>query len=131
MNGLINSERVKEISYFIFKSTRKQDNLFASIIFLKREYDYDMKLLRKDYVLDNKNIREIHDFNTGLSYLIEKDYKKCTVLTINENDDNFNEDAFIENGKIQMRTPLGYFSFDVKDWQYVGAVKLFKTFKTK
>ncbi|XP_064626252.1 uncharacterized protein LOC135486967 [Lineus longissimus] len=93
-------------------------------------YDYSKQLIRLDYrtyekgVTENNNpITEIHDFNTGVSYSIDKVQDKCTISSISSSSaDNTFDPSQVDADNalvITMKDPMQLFYLTL-DYNYIG-----------
>ena len=80
-------------------------------------YDYDEQIFRTDNSVYNSLVTEIHDFNTGLNFRIDKKSGNCSIQKI----DGSREDAEVdENGYVIMRNPKHFFDFSTHNYQFTG-----------
>ncbi|KAL3868291.1 hypothetical protein ACJMK2_041117 [Sinanodonta woodiana] len=94
-------------------------------------YDEDYKLFRKDYrplsaydpTYTTNPLTEIHDFNTGVRYIIDNLMGNCTILPLlnSSSDSMTNMTARKVNGTyvVEMKTPRQYFNID-NSFTYAG-----------
>ncbi|XP_061170485.1 uncharacterized protein LOC133179822 [Saccostrea echinata] len=62
------------------------------------------------------DLREIHDFNTGVAYIIDTMYGNCTVQPIKQTFDT----RFVDKNHLRIRNAQEFFYFDVIQYTYEG-----------
>jgi len=94
----------------------------------REEYDFKTHIARIDYTpMPSQNtvamkygtnpITEVHDFNTGVAYIMDPMIGNCTVTTISA----LGFDAAQDNpGVVRMRNPKEFFYFDGTQFTYEG-----------
>jgi hypothetical protein len=70
---------------------------------------------------------EVHDFATGLNYVIEKVNRNCEVKPLTAGLDSIQ----FKGNEIKMKDPQAFFDLNDSDFQYVGKVKKIKEFFNK
>lgn len=88
-------------------------------------YDAEKKLFRMDYVEPEEGapgynkgpLTQIHDFNSGVAYLVYKNRGSCDMFPI----DQIGEDTVsLNSGKVRMKTSKEFFGFNKKNFIYEG-----------
>ncbi|XP_071479678.1 uncharacterized protein [Diadema antillarum] len=96
--------------------------------FTREHYSYKAKLVAYMYQPWGKDqngttIREVHDFNAGLSYKINYDTEKCSVGPIPVH--SFFRDAESLDGKhVSLRSPYSFILHDNSNWIYEGSTTI-------
>ncbi|XP_048750693.1 uncharacterized protein LOC125662497 [Ostrea edulis] len=94
------------------------------VSFMKEYYSFMEKLVMYYYrplPSDNSpfgtsDLREIHDFNTGVAYIIDTMYGNCTAQPIQQTFDT----RFVDKNHLRMRNAKEFFYFDVINYTYEG-----------
>ena len=73
-----------------------------------------------DYDNDNSITNEVHDFSTGLNYVMKPFTGKCEVKDIPRG-----SDTSIYANDIKLRDPQEFFELDDTNPQYIGRVRYF------
>jgi hypothetical protein len=69
----------------------------------------------------NESVSEIHDFNQGVRYIINKNKEECINITTLESD-SFDSISVNKSNFVRIRTALEMFHFDKVNYQYHGTV---------
>ncbi|XP_046544825.1 uncharacterized protein LOC124255033 isoform X2 [Haliotis rubra] len=88
-------------------------------------YDYNLQLVRWDHRPTHKDnhyntldaITEIHDFNTGVAYVIYKDFPRCNIFPIQNNTWDATRNA--STSSLRLKQPEEMFSLD-SSYAYSG-----------
>ncbi|CAF0782421.1 unnamed protein product [Brachionus calyciflorus] len=88
----------------------------GKIDYLREDYDYNYKLFRFDYDKANQAFSEIHDFTTGLNYIINRKTGECKIDILKAGQ----VDSQLNGTNVEIRDPSAFFDFDGADFQYVG-----------
>jgi hypothetical protein len=91
--------------------------LFGVTTSIRESYDFPRKLVRFDLVKNNNPLTEVHDFNTGLRYVIDKFRGNCTLTVLDP--EYFDSDAS-SGTSIKLKDPQAFFNLDGPDVQYTG-----------
>lgn len=95
-------------------------------------YDFDNNIARIDYqplstqdieTFGNNLVSEIHDFNQGVRYIINKNKEQCINITTLDSG-SFDSISANKSEYIRIRTALELFHFDKTDYQYHGSRKI-------
>ncbi|ESO96941.1 hypothetical protein LOTGIDRAFT_231728 [Lottia gigantea] len=111
---------------FSFSSEIQDPNAFT-LNYIKEYYDFNMHLFRYDFYPDangpygTNKLTRIHDFNTGVAYIIDSLLGNCTTTTIDAS--GLDAEATIGGG-VRIRTKEEFFDLDGVDLQYVGLKKV-------
>ena len=95
-------------------------DLYGIIETVKEEYNYNHKLFRYDYDQKDFWTTEVHDYNTGLNYTMNRFTGNCSIsfITTSPSSDN------IVNGPIvALKDPTEFFNLKGMNAQYVGQKK--------
>lgn len=74
----------------------------------------------------NESVSEIHDFNQGVRYIINKNREECINITTLESD-SFDSISANKSNFVRIRTALEMFHFDKVNYQYHGTVCYIKS----
>ncbi|KAL5022491.1 hypothetical protein ScPMuIL_001646 [Solemya velum] len=117
-----------EISYRLELTVPSANTIQEADIY----YDYDANIVRYDSFASNSGpplytnspLTEIHDFNSGIVYTIDKLRGNCTISRINDNQFDSDTDVSVvfDTGAyvIKMRTPGQIFYLDNTNYVYAG-----------
>ena len=81
------------------------------------EYNYRSKLFKFTYDRNDFVATEIHNYNTGLNYTLNKFAGTCDIGFINK---DFSIDSVLNGSLVQMRDPMQFFDFDSSNYQFTG-----------
>ncbi|XP_048236750.1 uncharacterized protein LOC124150287 isoform X1 [Haliotis rufescens] len=92
---------------------------------IKEYYDWDLNLVRYDYSVDpgtpspygNGKLIRVHDFNTGVAYVMDAMVGNCSVTPINAT--GFDAKS-LDAGKVRIRTDKEFFYFSNVPYEYAG-----------
>ncbi|GFO37062.1 EF-hand domain-containing protein d1 [Plakobranchus ocellatus] len=107
------------------------DGFTKTIGWTHEYYDSGLKLSRYDFKdttgtkYGTNELKRIHDFNSGVAYIIDKVTGQCWTSTI-KLDDYDNRD--IDSTRVRLRTPSEFFDLDRSNYSYVGQPPISKTF---
>lgn len=87
------------------------------IISQQEIYDYNKDLFRIDYNNKGLPVHEVHDFRTGLRYLITLYKYNCSITALGDG-----VDAASEGLGYRIRNPKEFFDLEGVPVQYVGPV---------
>nr|XP_022308560.1 uncharacterized protein LOC111114516 [Crassostrea virginica] len=98
------------------------------ISFMKEYYSFTEKMVmyyQRPLPSDNSpygtnDLREIHDFNTGVAYIIDTMYGNCTVKPIQQTFDT----KYVDKNHLKIRNAREFFYFDVINYTYQGVHKV-------
>ncbi|XP_022304410.1 uncharacterized protein LOC111111618 [Crassostrea virginica] len=114
-------------NYFRFTS-EILDPTQNTIGFIKEWYDYNMSLVRYDYKPNPSNLlnfgldtlSEVHDWNEGVAYRMDKVRGNCTVTKIAGSDFDAHS---LDATTVRIRTAKEFFYFDKTQYAYEGVKK--------
>ncbi|XP_065930578.1 uncharacterized protein [Magallana gigas] len=94
------------------------------VSFMKEYYSFTEKMVmyyQRPLPSDNSpygvnDLREIHDFNTGVAYIIDTMYGNCTVQSIQQTFDT----RYVDKNHLRIRNAREFFYFDVINYTYEG-----------
>ena len=90
-------------------------NMAGVINYIFEEYDFENKLFRYDTDNNDFVVTEVHDFSTGLNYVMNKFTGNCTIAKIPEG-----IDTDMIGDQIKMRDPADFFDLENTNFQYSG-----------
>lgn len=114
-------------NYFRFTSEILDPNQ-KTIGFIKEWYDYNMSLVRYDYKPNPINVvnfgldtlSEVHDWNEGVAYRMDKMRGNCSVTPIAGSDFDAHS---LDATTVRIRTAKEFFYFDKTQYAYEGVKK--------
>jgi len=95
-------------------------DLFGAINNIYEIHDSKNNIYRIDYANGVRPISEIHDYKTGLRYIIDRYGGNCTIGVI----DPGSPEAQTVNGFVTLKNSSSLFFFDDTDFYYTGFVRI-------
>ncbi|XP_035669705.1 uncharacterized protein LOC118411506 [Branchiostoma floridae] len=131
--GRVNTKSVPTTPDQFYAEVEMINEKNQTVRYMREYFDYNAKLFRIDFhPTSNRSKRwsfgpvqhkAIHDYNSGLEYLISYQPENCTIRPIS----NYSFDADIDandHTKVHMKKSYEMFHFDDKDFTYSGVSRV-------
>ncbi|XP_019621111.1 PREDICTED: uncharacterized protein LOC109467529 [Branchiostoma belcheri] len=131
--GRVNTKPVPSTPLQFYAEVEMVNMKNQTVQYMREYFDYNSKLFRVDFHPTSNRSRKwsfgpvqhkaIHDYNSGLEYLISYQPENCTIRPIS----NYSFDADIDasdHTKVHMKTSYEMFHFDDKDFTYSGVSRV-------
>ncbi|XP_070179021.1 uncharacterized protein [Littorina saxatilis] len=124
--GRVNSRTVPDLPDAFSFTVEVVNVLDKQVSFMQEWYDYRLNVVQFRYVpgpyqsilYGGRPLREVHDFGTGVAYIMDEKLGNCTVTSIER--DVFDDRAAADVTHVRLRTAVEFFDLDNTKSVYMG-----------